>query len=61
MPTYERQRDASFANLDGNAGPIVAMDNAFATNLVLYAENQHYFTDRFSILTGMQLLYAGRD
>jgi iron complex outermembrane receptor protein len=60
MPTYERQRDASFANPDGNAGPIVAMDHANATNLNLYAENQHYFTDRFSILTGLQLLYAGR-
>jgi len=61
MPTYERQRDASFANLDGNAGSIVANDHANATNLNFYAENQHYFTDRFSMLAGMQLLYAGRD
>ncbi|MGA3172335.1 MAG: TonB-dependent receptor [Chthoniobacteraceae bacterium] len=61
LPTFEGERDTSYENLNGNAGSIISADDTFASNIVLYGEEQHYFTRAFSVLAGMQLVYIGRN
>ncbi|HEX4086949.1 MAG TPA: TonB-dependent receptor [Chthoniobacteraceae bacterium] len=60
LPTFESEADTSYENLDGNAGSIISADKTFAANVVVYTENQHYFTDSLSLLTGLQYVYAQR-
>ena len=60
VPTFESEVDTSYQNLAGNAGSIISADKSFAANVVLYAENQHYLTQAFSILTGCQFVYVQR-
>ena len=59
-PTFESEVDTSFQNLNGIRGSVISADRTFATNVVLYAENQHYLTKSFSILTGCQVTYVER-
>ena len=61
LPTFEAERDMSYENLNGNAGSIISADDTFAQNLVLYGEEQHYFTHAFSVIAGAQLVYIGRN
>ena len=58
---FEGETDTSYANLDGNIGPLIAADKTFAANVALYFENQHYLTKCFSILTGFQCVYVQRN
>jgi iron complex outermembrane receptor protein len=60
LPAFEGEDDTSYENLDGNAGSIISNDYTWAANVVLYTENQHYFTPSFSILTGAQFAYVQR-
>lgn len=60
QPTFESEADTSYVNNSGNAGSIISADKTFAANIVAYVENQHYLTDRFSILTGLQYVYVQR-
>jgi iron complex outermembrane recepter protein len=59
-PTFESEMDTSYQNLNGTPGAIISADRTFATNVVTYAENQHYLTDKFSVLTGAQVSYVER-
>ncbi|MGH7937439.1 MAG: TonB-dependent receptor family protein, partial [Chthoniobacterales bacterium] len=53
--------DDRFQNLNGHSGAKVADDDFTAVNYDFYAENQHYFTDKFSVVAGGSLSYAVRD
>jgi iron complex outermembrane receptor protein len=60
QPTFESEADTSYQNFGGNAGSIISADKTLASNVVVYAENQHYLTDSLSILTGLQYVYVQR-
>jgi hypothetical protein len=59
--TFEAETDTSYANLDGNIGPLIAADYTWAANVALYFENEHWLTKSFSILTGFQAVYVQRN
>jgi len=59
--TFEAETDTSYANLDGNIGPLIAADYTWAANVALYFENEHWLTKFFSILTGFQAVYVQRN
>lgn len=59
-PTAETEHDGYYANLNGQQGPRTGQDVEFSFNAVLYAENQHYFTEKLSLVTGLQGAYALR-
>jgi len=56
----EKEVKQNFENLDGHRGQTTALNTEISINAPLYLENQHYLTDKLSILTGMQLVYAQR-
>lgn len=56
----ENQVTQHFENLGGHRGQTTALDTEIAINAPLYVENQHYLTDKFSVVTGMQAIYAHR-
>ena len=60
-PTAERQVDSYFENLNGNKGQLTGADIEWSYNLLLYAQNQHYLTDKLSLITGVQAGYAQRN
>jgi len=60
IASTEREADHNWANEDGDKGPIIARDVELSVNTVLYAQNQHYLTEKFSAVTGVQLAYAVR-
>jgi iron complex outermembrane receptor protein len=60
IASTEREADHNWANDDGDKGPIIARDVELSVNTVLYAQNQHYLTEKFSAVTGVQLAYALR-
>jgi iron complex outermembrane receptor protein len=53
--------DERLENDFGDHGPHVADGHTTAVNYDLYAENQHYLTDRLSILAGASFTYAVRN
>ncbi|HWB58115.1 MAG TPA: TonB-dependent receptor [Chthoniobacteraceae bacterium] len=59
-PTFESEVDTYYQNINGANGSPISGDRTFATNVTLYAENQHHLTKNFSVLFGAQLIYAGR-
>lgn len=59
-PAFETEQDHNFANLDGVKGATIAKDVELSVNVPFYAENQFYLTERLSLLTGVQLIYALR-
>jgi iron complex outermembrane receptor protein len=59
-PQLEREVTQNFENLDGQRGQTTALNTGISINAPLYLENQHYLTDKFSILLGMQAIYAQR-
>jgi len=59
-PTAEREVDAYFANLNGSPGSLTGADTEWSLNAVLYAQNQHYLTEKLSLVTGIQAAYAQR-
>lgn len=57
---FEREVAQNFENLDGHRGETTALDTSISINLPLYVEDQHYLTDKWSVLLGMQAGYARR-
>ncbi len=59
-PTAEREDDRYYANLDGQQGPTTGQDVEWSLNGVLYAQDQHYLTEKLSLVAGIQAAYAQR-
>ena len=59
-PQLEREVAQNFENLRGHRGQTTALNTGISINVPLYAENQHYLTEQFSVLLGMQAIYAQR-
>ena len=59
-PQLETEVTQNFENLGGHRGQTTALNSSRAINAPLYLENQHYLTDQFSIVAGMQAIYAQR-
>ncbi len=60
MPAFETEQDHNYANLGGAEGYTIAKDLELSVNVPIYAENQHYLTDKLSLLTGIQAMYVLR-
>ena len=56
----EREVTQNFQNLGGHPGATTARNIGISINAPFYAENQHYLTEKFSLVTGMQVIYAQR-
>ncbi len=59
-PAFETEQDQNYVNTNGNSGATIAKDLELSINVPLYVENQHYLTDKLSMLTGLQAIYALR-
>ena len=59
-PSFETQQDHNFENLSGSKGATISRDLELSVNVPLYLENQHYLTEKLSVLTGLQAVYALR-
>jgi iron complex outermembrane receptor protein len=59
-PQLEREVTQNFENLLGHRGQTTALSTGISINAPLYVENQHYLTDKFSLLLGIQAIYAQR-
>jgi iron complex outermembrane receptor protein len=59
-PAFETEADHNYENLAGQEGATIARDLELSVNVPLYAENQHYLTEKLSVLTGIQAVYALR-
>ncbi len=59
-PAFETEQDHNWANISGQKGDTIAKDVELSVNVPFYAENQHYLTDKLSLLTGIQAMYALR-
>jgi iron complex outermembrane receptor protein len=59
-PNVEREVDSNFRNTNGLQGAPTAHDQELSINAPLFAENQHYFTEKFSVVMGIQASYAQR-
>jgi iron complex outermembrane recepter protein len=59
-PQLEKEVTQNFENLEGHRGQTTALNTGISINAPLYLENQHYLTDKFSLLLGMQAIYAQR-
>ena len=60
VPTFEPESDNSYADIGGKFQERIAADRTYYLNLPLYVENQHYFTDKLSLLTGFQAVFVNR-
>jgi iron complex outermembrane receptor protein len=59
-PTGEDEQDAYYENLNGGKGALTGADAELSLNGVLYAQFQHYLTEKFSLVLGGQGIYAQR-
>lgn len=59
-PQFEREVGQNFENLAGHRGETTALSTSISINAPFYIEDQHYLAERFSILLGMQAIYAQR-
>jgi iron complex outermembrane receptor protein len=59
-PTTESERDAYYQNFDGQKGAETGADDEWSVNMVLYGQWQHHFTEKFSLVAGIQWDYAYR-
>jgi iron complex outermembrane receptor protein len=59
-PAFETEQDHNYANIGGEEGMTIARDVELSVNVPLYAENQHYLTEKLSLLTGAQVDYVVR-
>jgi len=59
-PTTESERDAYFQNLNGQKGALTGADDQWSANIVLYGQWQHHFTEKLSLVAGIQFDYAYR-
>ncbi|HEY1170186.1 MAG TPA: TonB-dependent receptor [Verrucomicrobiae bacterium] len=60
-PTVGRTESANFGNASGAPGALINESTQASYNLDLYAENQHWLTDKFSLITGVQISQSRRD
>ena len=58
--TYEVEKISNYQNLDGQKGLMTGAGDSVSWNVPFYIENQHYLTDRLSVLAGFQAVYAQR-
>ncbi len=59
-PNVEREVDQNFINVAGQHGATTAHDAELSVNGPLFLENQHYLTEKLSLVTGIQANYAQR-
>jgi iron complex outermembrane recepter protein len=59
-PAFETEQDHNYQNIGGAEGDTIAKDLELSVNVPLYAENQHYLTEKLSLLTGFQAMYVVR-
>jgi iron complex outermembrane recepter protein len=59
-PGFETEQDHNYENLGGAEGDTIAKDLELSVNVPMYAENQHYLTEKLSLLTGIQAIYVVR-
>ena len=66
-PGFETEQDHNFQNLGyldpsmgGEEGDTIARDLELSVNVPMYLENQHYFREKLSLLTGAQVIYVVR-
>ncbi len=59
-PTVEVENDGDFQNIDGHKGLQTGKDKELSINAPLFAEDQQYLTEKFSVLAGIQAIYAQR-
>lgn len=59
-PQLEREVSQNFENLAGRRGQTTALGTTIAINAPLYVEDQHYLSEKLSVLAGMQAIYAQR-
>ena len=59
-PTLEDEEDAYYQNLSGGKGALTGADGELSFNTVLYGQIQHHFTEKFSLVLGVQGIYAKR-
>ena len=59
-PQFEREVSQNFENLGGRRGQTTALGSTIAVNAPLYIEEQHYLSEKLSVLAGMQAIYAQR-
>src|SRR5580704_2932760 len=60
IPDAEWEVDNNRLNIDGHKGEKTANNIGLSINAPLYAEEQFYLTDKFSLLAGIQLIFAQR-
>jgi iron complex outermembrane receptor protein len=59
-PQLEREVSQNFENLSGHRGQTTARGTGISINAPLYLEDQHYLTDKLSVVSAIQLIYAQR-
>jgi iron complex outermembrane receptor protein len=59
-PAFETEQDHNYANTNGAEGMTIAKDLELSVNVPVYLENQHYLTEKLSLLTGLQGIYVLR-
>jgi iron complex outermembrane recepter protein len=66
-PAFETEQDHFYENLGylnpslgGDEGATIAQDLELSVNVPMYLENQHYLTEKVSVLTGLQVIYVVR-
>jgi iron complex outermembrane receptor protein len=59
-PAFETEQDHFYQNLSGTQGATIGKDLELSVNVPFYLENQHYLTEKLSVLTGVQVIYALR-
>jgi iron complex outermembrane receptor protein len=59
-PTTEKEVDQYYQNLNGQTGATTGRDVEWSLNAVLYAQLQHYLTEKFSLVAGLQGTYTQR-
>jgi iron complex outermembrane recepter protein len=60
-PTAENEVDSYYANLNGQPGQATGNDTEWSLNTVFFAQNQHYLTDKLSLITAVQAAYVERN
>jgi len=66
-PAFETEQDHFYQNLGylnpslgGQEGATIGKDLELSVNVPVYLENQHYLTEKLSLLTGLQVMYVVR-
>ncbi len=60
-PTVGRTESANYLNPSGAPTALAAQSTQASYNLDLYVENQHWLTDKWSLITGVQVSQSRRD